>query len=909
MAAPSGTVTFLFTDVAGSTKMWEDSPEAMRRALERHDAIVRSSIESWHGHVFSTAGDAFGAAFSRASDAVGAALSAQSALSAEPWSGQVRISVRMGLHTGEATERDGDYFGSAVNRAARIEAIAHGGQVLCSDVTASLAEETSPVVDLGEHRLRDLSAPQRIFQIGVGTFPPLHSLDSLPTNLPAQASSFVGRDLQLAEVAAALEISRVVTLTGVGGVGKTRLAVQTAADLLPTYRDGAWLVELAPAVDRDAFIEVVAMALGVDERQGQSLSASVSDFLRQKRLLMVLDNCEHLLDVVAVFASEVVADSPHVGVLATSREGLGIPGERILVVRSLGLPGDGESVEAVGHADAVRLFVERATETKAEFELTDFNAEAVAQLVRRLDGIPLAIELAAARVRSLTPAELATRVDERFRLLAGGKRTAVERHQTLRRAIDWSYELLAPAEQAALNRMAVFAADVSLETAEAVITGEEDDRADVVDLLGRLVDKSLLVAEDRGATTRYRLLETIRQYAQERLEDTGEAETLRHRYATFCADFAEAAGEGLRGPDEAAWTERVEVELDHLRSALAWSIANGEVGLAMRLVAPLAIHGSRVGYAAGAWPASVVTMPKATDHPHYPSMLAWTAYTDSVAGKHDQAVRTASQALDAAARLGAGQREMCRVLASAGPPFMYAQDFGEARRHAERWMEEAQAINDDWELTLATVFLSAVMNVFDEDKAAALALTDDARDLARRLGNPTALCYAGSQSGMVRLDTDQQSALEFFTEALEAAESVGNQLGIAMTLGGLAWIRIDRGEWREAAPLVLRFVQIYHRGGDHEDFVLWCPEAVFILQPLGDEEAAATVYGVARAATHDATTSVIERLDAAEPSLRTHLGAQRFEACVSRGNAMDDDELATFISERLGRIARVPVVR
>jgi predicted ATPase len=668
--------------------------------------------------------------------------------------------------------------------------------------------------------------------------------------------------------------------------------------MLPGYRDGAWLVELAPAVDPEALIEIVALALGVKERQGQTLSATVADFLREKRLLMVLDNCEHLLDAVAAFVADIVANSPNVGVLTTSREGLGISGERILVVPSLGVPMDKSSAQAVGHSDAVRLFVERATEVKADFELTDGNAQAVARLVRRLDGIPLAIELAAARVRSLTAAELAERVDERFRLLAGGKRTRVERHQTLRRAIDWSYDLLEPFEKTTLNRAAVFATDFGLDAAETVIAGEGIHESEVVDLLGRLVDKSLMSAEDRGGVTRFRMLETIRQYAQELLEESGEAEALRLRHAEYYLDFAARAGLGLRGPDEALWTERVEAELDHLRAALMWSVDNGEANLAMRLVTPLALHGTRVGHATRAWSDLIVAMPEIQSEPLYPQVLAWVGWTKCIAGEPEHAERIGLEALDAAASLGIDERSICRVLASVGPIFTYRAKFDEAGRWGERWLDAARALGDDWELASALSFAWVPFDVAG-DVAAATAYTDQAVTIARRLGNPSLICYTAMTAGLARLESDPVSALQFYAESLEAAEAVGNQLGIGMTLGGQAWIHIQRGEWREAAPLVARCLQSYHRAGGHEDFLVWCPEAVLILEALGEDEASATICGVAEATTRETTKAVVERLGACELNLRRRLGDQRFEECVARGRVMDHDSMAAFISDKL----------
>jgi predicted ATPase len=889
-------VTFLFTDIEGSTRLWEHEPAAMRAALARHDAIVQRAIEAHGGYVFATGGDGSAAAFARPPDAIAAAESAQAKLHGEAWPDGAALRVRMGVHTGVVEERDGDYFGPAVNRAARIMAIGHGGQILCSSVTAGLLDGTE-LVDLGEHRLRDLSGPQRVFQAGAGAFPNVQSLEAFASNLPAQATAFVGRDVQLEEVAAALSASRLVTLTGVGGVGKTRLAIQAAADLLPHYRDGAWLVDLAPAVEPEALVEVVATALGVPERQGQPLSASVGDFLREKQLLLVLDNCEHLLDAVSSFVSGVIAHCPNVVVLATSREGLGVAGERILVVPSLGVPKEGSAPEVAGDTDAVRLFVERATEAKAGFELTVNNAMAVARLVRRLDGIPLAIELAAARVRSLTPAELAQRVDERFRLLAGGRRTAVERHQTLRRAIDWSYELLAQPEQATLNRTAVFATDFGLDAAEAVISGNGVDGLEVVDLLGHLVDKSLIVAEDRGEVTRYRLLETIRQYAQDRLEAAGEADAVRRRHGEYYAGFAASASVGLKGPDEAAWIERVEAELDHLRAAVAWSVASGELDLALRLVVPLGVPGTPVGDVTFAWAAPVAAMPGAEDHQLYPQVLAWAAWAEIMAGEFERAVRTGQAALDAAEALGIDDRAMCRVFAANGGIVGYVGDVEQMRYLGGRFVEAARRTGDDWELVQA-LSIAHVPLSYAGDVAAATELTDESLRVARRLGNPSALGYAAMSSGLARVNADPVAALPFFVEGLEAAESVGNQLGMASNLGGQAWIRIQRGEWREATPLVARCVQDARHVGNQQALATFAGMVALIVDGLGDGEAAAILYGT----DLPFAGPVQEQIKASQASLRHRLGDDRFEECAGRGRAMGTDALAGFMTESLDGI-------
>ncbi|HLM17310.1 MAG TPA: adenylate/guanylate cyclase domain-containing protein, partial [Acidimicrobiia bacterium] len=459
---PTGTVTFLFTDLEGSTQLWEQYPEAMRDALTRHDAILRDAVVAHGGHLVKTTGDGIHAAFGTASDAVDAAIAAQRELHAADWTSTGPLRVRMGLHTGAAEVRDGDYYGGALNRAARMMAIAHGGQIVASLATSELVRDDDyDLVDLGEHRLRDLGRPERVFQVVHPALPrefaALTSLESFPTNLPLQSTSFVGRSRELGDVITALATNRVVTMTGVGGVGKTRLALQVGGEVLPQYRDGVWFCELGPVGNPDLVPAVIAGVLGVPQRPGQTSSKSVVMWCERRELLLVLDNCEHLLDAAALMVEAMERACPGVRVLATSREGLGISGERITVLRSLGLPTEGTSAAQAAEVDAVRLFVDRAAAARDDFAVMPDNVDALVQICRRLDGIPLAIELAAARVRMMNPGEIAARLDERFRLLTGGIRTAVERHQTLRQAVDWSYDLLDARERVLLNRLGVFA--------------------------------------------------------------------------------------------------------------------------------------------------------------------------------------------------------------------------------------------------------------------------------------------------------------------------------------------------------------------------------------------------------------------------------------------------------------------
>ena len=648
-AAPTGTVTFLFTDIESSTHLWERSPDAMRSALARDDDIVRRAIDANGGYVFSTGGDGFAAAFQRTTSAVEAAAIAQRALEAQVWPDDIRLRIRIGIHTGECTERDGDYFGSAVNRAARLMGIAHGGQTVMSSAVQEILPPDVPVLDLGEHRLRDLAQPEHVFQLcDPGSdfeFPPLRSLEAYPTNLPVQSTEFVGRGVEMAELEKALAESRMVTLTGVGGVGKTRLAVQVAADVLPSFPDGAWIAELGGTRDAAAIEEAACTALGVPQQPGEAIRESLTSFLHNKRLLLVLDNCEHLLDPASKLADEILRRAQGVTVLATSREPLRVGGEHVVAVPSLGLPDEDALALAQAESDAVHLFVQRAQSARSGFSLNQDNAQAVFQLCRRLDGIPLAIELAAARVRSMAPSEIAARLDQRLRLLTGGARTAVDRHQTLRRAIDWSYDLLEPEERTLLGRLAVCAGGLDLAAAEEMGSGGSIDSLDVDDLLGRLVDKSLVTSVDMGDTTRYRMLETVREYALERFEATGETAQMRGRHAGHYALFATQAGQGLKGPDERTWLKAVEEELDNLRTAVDWSLASEGAEAALTIIAALGLQGLRIKRSISSWAAMAVDSPKAQSLSSFPVALAVHGWWRMNEGRLDEAVGLLEEAL------------------------------------------------------------------------------------------------------------------------------------------------------------------------------------------------------------------------------------------------------------------------
>jgi predicted ATPase/class 3 adenylate cyclase len=560
---PAGTVTFLFTDVEGSTRLWQEHPDAMPGAMARHDEIVRSAIESHGGRVVKTTGDGFHAAFATSHEALLGAVDAMRSIDAEPWDQVGPLRVRMGLHTGEAGQRDGDYYGQSLNRAARLMSAANGGQLVCSQATAELVRddllEGIGLVDLGEHRLRDLARPERVFEVRIDgvshDFPPLRSLDAYPSNLPSELTSFVGREDQIQQLLDDLDRNDLVTLTGTGGVGKTRLAVQACAEALPHFTDGAWFVDLAPVRDGDQVTPAVATVLKVKERPGEALAVTLSDALRDRHAIVLLDNGEHVVDDISDLLLELRRRPIAAKFVVTSREPLGIDGEQVRRVASLRT------------AEAAELFVQRASSVRADVEWAEYDADVIA-ICDQLDGIPLAVELAAARTRSMLPPDILRRLGERFRLLAGSRRSARERHQTLLATVEWSYDLLTPEEQAFFNRLAVFRGGFDLEAAEAICAGGVVDELDVVDLLDRLVDKSMVMTLDRGASSRYRLLETLRQFAESKLAACGESDEFRARHVEHFVAFAAEWGPRNRSADQRAVLVRLLAERPNLNAML-----------------------------------------------------------------------------------------------------------------------------------------------------------------------------------------------------------------------------------------------------------------------------------------------------------------------------------------------------
>jgi predicted ATPase/class 3 adenylate cyclase len=889
---PIGTVTFLFTDLESSTRKWEEHPEAMTDALARHDQILRNAVEAHDGVVFSTMGDGIAAVFASAPDAVAAVIALQRDLGTEPWSEHTGpLRARTGLHTDEGRLRAPDqYMNQPLNRCARLMATAHGGQVLVSDATAALVRANLPddthLIDLGEHRLRDLSDPMHVFQVVhlalTADFPPIRSLDALPGNLPTQPTDLVGRDDLLADLAQLLRTSHLVTLTGVGGVGKTRVAIQVAADLVPEYRDGAWLCELAPVIEPDGMPDALASPFKLQPRPGQTLTDTVIDFLRAKQTLLVLDNCEHLLDAVAPVVDRIGRDCPRVVVLATSREGLAVRGERIVAVPSL--PVD----------DAARMFVERGSDARAGFVMTADNEVAIRQLCERLDGIPLAVELAAARLRSMSAQEVLDRIDRRFRLLTGGSRTALERHRTLQATVDWSYELLSETERCVFDRLAVFAGGFALEAGEAVVSDDAVDALDVFDLLAQLVDKSLVVVDERAGVTRYRMLETIRQYAQERLEQVpDDAASARRRHAAHYVAFVEAAAPHLYGPEQLDWADRIWADLDNLRAAMAWIVLTVDVDLGIRLVVAANVNGIRLSHVALDWAETVLDLPGVRDHPKFPEAVGWAAWAAVYRADMDRAAALVDE-LEAAFATS-GTLRPAASYQSAITYALFTGDLDTAIARAEACAAAATRDGDDYQRVQALTMVAAASQ--QRDLAGATATMETAVELARRVGAPGILSWGLSVLGVFLAESDPERALVVMLEAEALCRLVGNDYGAAQALAGRALAYRRLGDFEAELRANRRAWEFATAVGARLSVAIGLAGAAFALADLGDIDSAVRLLGYSGTVFHDFWgTGEPYRAEVLASALGA-LGPDRVDALTREGATLSD-EAAVALAER-----------
>jgi predicted ATPase/class 3 adenylate cyclase len=907
---PTGTVTFLFTDLEGSTRLWEEHPEAMKGALARHDALLRAAVGSHRGGVIKGRGDGIHAVFETPDDALRAAVDAQARLGAEAWSGTGPLRVRMGVHTGMGEFRDGDYFGPALNRAARLMAIAHGGQVVVSLATEELVRDALPeglgLIELGEHRLRDVARPERVFQLtGPGLrreFPTLRSLGSSAGNVTLPATSFVGRDEELARVAALVEEAPLVTLLGVGGVGKTRLAVQLANDAAAGFDDGVWLCDLASVSDGDDVAMSVASSLDVVPRGGLSATDALVEFLRPKQMLIVLDNCEHLIEEIAGFAEQAMARCRGLRLLATSREALAVEGERLYPLQPLRLPGADDSLEAATSNASVQLFVDRVRMLRPEFSLNRDNLESVLDICRHLDGIPLALELAAARMTSMSSREIADRLDHRFSLLAGGRRRGVARHETLRAAVDWSYDLLDDSERAVLARVSVFSGGFTLEAAERVAEGPLGIA--VLDVLGRLVDKSLITADEERGVTRYRLFDTIRQYALEHLDARAETAATRDYHLAYFVDFAERAGAGLRSADQQFWERRTVVEAENIRSAVAWAVTTADAAAALRIVAAFApLHASPWAERGVAVTFDLskpaLEIPGAAEDAHYPLVLTAAADFAISRGDYSDAVELAEEAL----RLANEPDPACwsAEMVLGRTALFDARD--DPADHFERALAIARRTGDAYQRAVAQSNLAAGLSFHGADELErARAEAEAAVQLAEQTACSSVVASANFALGYILVLARDPGAVEPLRRSLAAGPASSENPG---SLNMLAIHYARHGTPAQALDLLEGSLNDARYRADPSYTSSSLDLALPVFVRFGDATTAAELRG---ALAHGALPAVTragvakQRQKSGFARLDQQLSPEERRAAEARGAAMTHDQIIAHTLERIGSL-------
>jgi len=872
-AAPSGVVTFLFTDVEGSTRRWEADADAMRAALAGHDEVLRQAIGTHGGWLFKHTGDGVCAAFASPTGAVDAAVAAQRAL---------ELPVRMGIATGEAQLRGSDYFGAVLNRAARVMAAGHGGQILVAESTAGLLSGVD-LVDLGPRRLRDVPTPVGVFQVqaeGLGTdFPPLRALDPSSGNLRPATTSFIGRESEVAELQAALHAHRLVTLTGVGGVGKTRLAVEVAARLVDEFPDGVWFFDLAAVTDPAAVPDAVAAVLGIIQQPGKSVANSVAAALEGRVRLLVFDNCEHVVDSVADLVEAILAASATVTILATSREGVGVSDEQLWRVPSLDVNSGTESA-------AVNLFVDRAHSVVSDFSLAQpGKADAVVEICGRLDGIPLAIELAASRMASMTPSEVRDRLDHRFQLLVGSRR-GLHRHHTLRHAVAWSYDLLDDAEKLLLTQCSVFAGGFDLQSACAIAGFDESGDYAVLDLLDALVRKSLLVADRSSQRTRFSMLETIRQFAEEQLVARGEATEARTAHARYFAGREADILALWEGPRQRQAYDWLTIELANLRTAFRWAADHGDLDIAATLATYVGLLGAGVQtYEPIAWAEELIEPARLADHPRLAFLYAIASlcyttgrieaavgYSDAgqiVLGMSHEALPYGSEALLGVVYFVIGQPERLAEVCRAQLARRRDTDV-----HIRAWLVMALAVAGSG--------------------GEAMDSADGLIEAAEATGNPSWLAAALGAYGAAFRDADPVGALNALGRGLAIAQDSGNRAAASALANGLARREAESGGTVSALDHLTVAIRNYHNAGNTT--TIRSPLAVLavLFDRLGRYEPAATIAGfapMAAAAVPEITTAITH--------LREVLGEQTYESLARKGETMTTAAVATYAYDQI----------
>jgi predicted ATPase/class 3 adenylate cyclase len=879
---PTGDVTFLFTDIEGSTALWDRTPDAMTESLAEHDRRMNSIIERHDGYVFTTAGDSFAVAFPSAAQAVQAALDVQLAFR-EPV-GELTFKVRIGVHSGTATVRNGDYFGAAVNRGARLSASAHGGQIVLSQATVDLLAGRLPMdvelLDLGSHRLRGLTEPERIHQVChpalAREFPRLRTVEGPDDHLPTQLTSFIGRTRELRDVVGLLDEHRLVTLSGAGGAGKTRLAMRVAEELLGSFPDGLRVAELGAVRDADVLVDEIAQRFSVTRVAGTPLIRSMAEYIGAQRVLLVLDNCEQIISSTAGLCRDLLTACPNLRVLATSRERLGVTGEALYRVPSLSLPDEDATVEEAYHHDAVRLFAERSQLASSDFAVSQDNVAAVVSICRRLDGIPLALELAAARTRSLSPAQILDRLDERFRLLTGADRNAEGRQRTLLSTIEWSHDLLGADERMLFRRLGVFASGFALASVEQICTGEEIDEYDVTDLLTALVDKSMVATDSaRDGTTRYVLLETLREFAKRQLDDAGERDMFEQRHAEYYADLAAQLQAQQRSGDLGGALIGLDQDEADFRASLRRSLDARHLTTAARLVGRLGY----LWYAAGQhreglqWCDDLFALSPELSDQVLADALHSHASLLGVMGHADLAVDALERQVEIRRRLGDRER-LGAALNNLGDWYFDLGRAGDAERVLAEAISELRSVGS-FALSLSVGTLAAGRLVQGRYEQALLDFTE-ALEEARRVGHAHSIAVSMCGVGRCLLALDQpEAAKPHLIEARERFEELTIAPGVVDSTILLGVTERDLGDQQSAARYLLR--ALTEPGIHWSDYAeYWTLQ--FAASVISDRATAAVLVGAATAAYErsdfEEPAFIIEELRAVRERLETELGPE-----------------------------------
>jgi predicted ATPase/class 3 adenylate cyclase len=972
LSPPTGTVTFLFTDIEGSTKFAQEHRDVWESLRTRHHAILHHAMQVHHGHVFQIVGDEFCVAFHTAIEAIRAATDAQQALFAEPWE-PVPIKVRMGIHSGTArigdiTDQSGDYTGYiALARASRLMSAGHGGQVLISLATEELVRDELPreisLRDMGTRRLKDLIHPEQIFQLvtpGLPTdFPPLKTLDAYRHNLPIQLTTFIGREKELTEITQAILEHRLVTLTGAGGTGKTRLSLHVAANLLDSFPDGAWFVELTSLTNPELIPQTILSSLGIGGQPGLTSLQLLTDHVHARKLLLVLDNCEHLIAEVAHLVTTLLTSGEELKILATSREALGVSGELNWYVPSLSIPDIKHlpPIEGVSQYEAVRLFIDRAMLVQPHFTVTRDNAPAIAQICYHLDGIPLAIELAAARVKVLDVEQIARRLDDRFGLLTGGTRTSLPRHQTLRAAIDWSYDLLSAPEKVLFRRLAVFVGGWTLEAAEYVCVIEKEG-LDVFGLLAHLVEKSLVIMDNSAGEARYHMFETTRQYAREKLAASGEGLIVQDRHRDWYQKLTENYRKEIFGPNELFWTRCVDDELENIRMVLKWSFGAGESrSTGAEIVSNFAefLHINSYHNELLFWLEKAEKETRGQNHSPIRARILTYCGFDWISTLKDEWKdnhRLLEESLEIYGNLGdAYQGERAKVLVILGSSSYFRNhDYKTGSSYIQSAIDICRSAGDKKGQAFALRSF-ADLKLYEGDFTTAIAMSEEGASLFRACGNQIDAAVCVSIMGRCYLaQGNYHEAISHFKDALEVCQEFGFKAGptagIMVNLGeacrcldryteaetyyrksltmyqqageysktfigenlNLGYTVLYRGDDRQAASFFKEALTLSREWGDKVTLVCCLAGFAAVIAARGCAEESALLFGamdsqvqvlLADGNTFEALFPPPDRreLDRYQALCRTRLGNSTFALILERGRAMTVDVAITFALE------------